>query len=165
MGNAQGKGDSKYAKSAPKKTMGELIRQGSMPGDAGMKSSFKAPKAKGSQAQPANLSSAPLTVDILEAREAGVWPAYAVSSVQGIRKGMEDEFSALDSVSRPSQHPPLCLSRLFPDIMFTPQRPPDTFDLLLNPAHECSSRSSPDAITRPCLLSMTATGDLRVHTT
>lgn len=128
MGNQSGKeggaNDAKTAAGAApapvkkKPSMGDLIRQGSMPGDGGKRcSNTMDVRSSANKARPLVI---PKVVEILEAVEQGVWPPYAVSSVQGLRKGMEDEFFASSRVrklfvalpSSLSNHPVVCVGAL-----------------------------------------------------
>lgn len=107
MGNTAVKegGGGVGAEGKQKRSMGDLIRQGSMPGDGGKKSVDGALRKTISlpSSHPAALVRGVGTaVDIREESREGSWPPFAVSSVQGMRKGMEDEFYAGGEVGFPS---------------------------------------------------------------
>jgi hypothetical protein len=112
MGNNAGKeGDrSRGAASNKKSSAGGMFRQGSMNGEQGNKGAQKGTNTTSSWGSSLKRVVAGVGTQIVisEKSSEGSWPPFAVSSVQGMRKGMEDEFYAGGEVGF---HPFLPLAR------------------------------------------------------
>ena len=148
MGNNAGKEGyaARGAVGNKKTSLGGMFRQGSMSGEQGKKGAQQSSNTSSSWGTSMKrVEGVGTQIVISEKSREGSWPPFAVSSVQGMRKGMEDEFYAGGEVGF---HPFLPMPRFdfppgSPSSVLRPSPCPRHFARTIQMAHLCTKFDRP----------------------